>query len=533
MFWADKITDEVVKRYQRVIDAGEPIIVRDEKTASGRVHVGSLRSAAMHALVAEGLKERNIPHVFLFEINDFDPMDGLPTYLDASVYTDHMGKQLYKIPSPDPSAKNFAEYYGREYVGVMEEVGFIPRVYRGSELYLSGKMNTVIRQALEKRHLVRQIYKEESGGERPETWYPLNVVCEHCGKVSTTSVTDFDGEMVTYVCRENAVEWTRGCSHTGKISPFDGTAKLPWKLEWAAKFVVNGVHFEGGGKDHYTKGGSRQVANRICKEVFEYEPPYGVGNEFFLVGGAKMSSSKGAGVSAREIADLLPPHLLRLLLIKSDIGRQVNFDPEGDSIPVLFDHYDKIAEKYWQIGKGAAEEDDDTRIFKKSHVLGDTELLKERFLPRFSQMAFLVQMAHLITEHEVEIMKGSPLTLGDKAEIALRADYAKRWLSSSAPDEFRFVLQTSLPESARNITDAQKTAISNSISAFEALPLWNGETIHSALHGLKEASGLAPKDFFTPFYRSLLGKDSGPKLGWFLSTLDKEFVLKRLHELVG
>lgn len=526
MFWADKLTDETVLRYKSVIEKGEPIIVRDEKTASGRVHVGSLRSASMHGLVAEGLRERNIPCVFLFEINDFDPMDGLPAYLDASIYNEHMGKPLYKIPAPDPTAKNFAEYYGREYLTVMEEVGFIPRVYRASELYLEGKMNDVITTALLKRHRIRQIYKEESGGERPETWYPLNVICENCGKLSTTSVTDFDGEHVSYICRENAVDWTKGCNHTGKISPFNGNAKLPWKVEWAAKFVVNGVHFEGGGKDHYTKGGSRQVANRICKEVFEYEPPYGVGNEFFLVGGAKMSSSKGAGASAREIADLIPPHILRLLLIKSDISRQINIDPEGDTIPVLFDHYDKIAAKYWK-----GEEDDDTRVFIKSHIPGDRLLLRGRFLPRFSQIAFLVQMAHLVTEHEVEVMKGSPLTDDDRAEIALRAEYAKRWLQTSAPDEFRFILQDTLPEDARNITEAQKTALRAVVATFETLTAWNGETIHGALHGLKEGSGLAPSDFFTPFYRSLLGKSSGPKLGWFLSTLDKQFVINRLKEL--
>ena len=528
MFWADTITDEVVRRYKSCIDAGEPIVVRDEKTASGRVHVGSLRSAAMHALVFESLRERGIATTFLFEINDFDPMDGLPTYLDKEVYEQHMGKPLYKIPSPDPSASNFAELYGREYLAAMEEIGFIPRVYRASELYLGGKMNTVIRQALEKRDVIRKIYKEESGGERPETWYPLNVICEQCGKLSTTSVTGFDGERVTYICRENAVDWTKGCGHEGVVSPFDGNAKLPWKVEWAAKFVVNGVHFEGGGKDHYTKGGSRQVSNRVAKEVFDYEPPYGVGNEFFLVGGAKMSSSKGAGVSAREIADLLPPHILRLLLIKSDIGRQINFDPEGDAVPVLYDHYDKIAAKYW---KGEA--DDDTRVFIKSHIPGDTTLLKERFLPRFSQIAFLVQMAHLDTEHEVAAMKGSPLSDLDRAEVALREEYAKRWLATSAPEEFRFVLQKTLPEVARTISDEQKNALEAAAPTLDAVTPWNGETIHAALHGLKEASGLSPKDFFTPFYLALLGKDSGPKLGWFLSTLDKTFVIDRIASMVA
>ena len=44
---------------------------------------------------------------------------------------------------------------------------------------------------------------------------------------------------------------------------------------------------------------------------------------------------------------------------------------------------------------------------------------------------------------------------------------------------------------------------------------------------------ISPKDFFTPFYTSLLGKASGPKLGWFLSTLEKDFVIRRLRELIA
>ena len=112
MFWLDRIFTQIEEELKEKIASGKTLVIRDEKTASGRVHVGSLRSAAMHALVFESLRERGIPTTFLFEINDFDPMDGLPTYLDKAIYEQHMGKPLYKIPSPDPSASNFAEYYG-------------------------------------------------------------------------------------------------------------------------------------------------------------------------------------------------------------------------------------------------------------------------------------------------------------------------------------------------------------------------------------------------------------------------------------
>lgn len=524
MFWADEIAEEVMRRYRGVIDAGTPLKIRDEKTASGKVHVGSLRSAALHAMVADALRSRGVNVDFQFEINDFDPMDGIPSYLDQSEYQKYMGVQLYKIPSPEPGFDNLAELYGTEYVRVLEKIGFGASVYRASELYRSGAMNDVIRKALERRAIVRDIYKRVSGSEKREDWYPFNVVCEQCGNLSATVVTDFDGETVGYTCSPTAVEWAQGCGHEGRISPFDGNGKLPWKLDWAAKFVVQGVHFEGGGKDHYTKGGSRQVAEAIAREVFDHEPPYGVFNEFFLVGGKKMSSSKGNAATAAEMSELLPPHLLRFLLIKSPINRQINFDPEGDAVPVLYDTYDRAAEEYW---KGV--EDDVTKVFSYSHLPEERDRIDQRFLPRFSQVASLVQMPHIGLEEEVAAMKGEPLTVLDLSELSERSEYARYWLDGYAEERFVFALQDALPELAATLSAAQRQALHALADKIEASDELSGQSLHELTHAVKEESGLDPKMFFSAIYTVFLGKESGPKVGWFLSTLEKHFLVTRLR----
>lgn len=526
MFWADTIANEVVRRNQALIDAGGTLVVRDEKTASGRVHVGSLRSAALHALVADILRSRGYNVDFQFEINDFDPMDGIPSYLDEAEYKKYMGVPLCNIPSPEPGYANFAELYGQEYVAVLEKVGFGASVYRASELYRSGAMNECIAKALDQREKVIAIYKEISGSERNPNWYPLNVVCEQCGNLSATKITGWNGELVTYTCASDTIEWAEGCGHAGTISPFNGNAKLPWKLEWAAKFVARGVHFEGGGKDHYTKGGARQVAEAICREVFDHEPPYGVFNEFFLVGGKKMSSSKGNAASAKEMGDILPPHILRLLLIKTPINRQLDFDPEGDAIPVLFDTYDRLAEKTW-----SGVEDDDTQVFKFAHLPSERAIIETHYLPRFSQIAFLVQMPHMDLLAEVAAMKGGELSDVDRAEVAMRADYARGWLANYADEKFIFELQSELPAQAHELSNMQKDALRLFADKLEALEQFDGQAIHELTHVIKEESGLSPKEFFSAMYTVFLGKDSGPKVGWFLSTLMKDFVLERLRSV--
>lgn len=524
MFWAEKIADEVERRYKERIDNGDPIVVRDEKTASGKVHVGSLRSAALHAIVADILRTRGHNVQFFFEINDFDPMDGIPSYLDESEYKKYMGHPLFSVPSPEAGYENFAELYGQEYVEVVNKIGFGAEVYRASELYKTGGMNEAIKMVLDRKEVVHKIYKEVSGSERAADWYPLNVICEHCGNLSATKVTDWDGETVAYTCSSDTIEWAEGCGHHGRISPFDGNASLPWKPEWAAKFMAKGVHFEGGGKDHYTKGGSRQVAEAISREVLEHEPPYGVFNEFFLVGGKKMSSSKGNAATAKDMVELLPAHILRLLLLKTPINRQIDFDPEGDAIPVLFDTYDRLAEKTW-----SGVEDDDTQVFYFAHLPGEREQIAQRFLPRFSQIAFLVQMPHMDIYEEVAAMKGSPLTDEDRSEIDLRAEYARKWLDEYADEKFIFKLSTELPEETSSLTSEQTAALALFADKLEGIDMSDGQAIHGLTHEVKEESGLEPKIFFSAMYVLFLGKDSGPKMGWFLSTLDREMVLKRLR----
>jgi lysyl-tRNA synthetase class 1 len=527
MFWADKLVDQIKKEYQKKIESGQPLVIRDEKTASGRVHIGSLRGVAIHGIISEVLTEQGVKNKYLYEINDFDPMDGLPTYLDKEKFEPYMGMPLCNIPSPDGKVKNFAEYFGQEFIGVIEETGFRPEFYRSSELYKQGKYNEVMKISIENAEKIREIYKKVSGSQKEDKWLPVQMICEKCGKVSTTRAFSFDGEKVEYECVENAVSWTQGCGYKGKNSPFDGKAKLPWKVEWAAKFKILNVDIEGAGKDHSTKGGSRDIAAAICRELFDCSPPFNIPYEFFNVGGRKMSSSKGAGSSSREIADLLPPELLRLLLLGKDPKRVIDFIPDGDTIPILYDTYDKMADAYF-----SGEEDDYSRILKLIHINRE-EKLKKRFLPRFSQIAFVAQMPHMDNYEAVEKMKEAPLTEEDKEEVDYRVRYAKRWLTKFAPEDYKYELQeNTIPEAAKNFSAKQKAGLAKILEYIKLQDQLDGQELHTKVHDVKKETGIDPKELFSAIYLSFLGKDRGPKVGWFLSVLDREFLEKRLEEVI-
>ncbi len=523
MFWADRIAQEIKEKVTPRRGAGKPILIRDEKTASGRVHVGSMRGVAIHGALAAALTDMGVANEFKYEINDFDPFDGLPNYLDASVYGPLLGSQLYKTPSPDPSAPNFAEFYGEEFKKVITDSGYHPEFYRASELYLSGKMDEAIRLVITHAKRIGEIYKEVSGSQKVSEWLPINVICENCGKVSMTKASDFDGETVAYTCVAVKLDWGGiGCGHEGRVSPFGGKAKLPWKPEWAAKWYVLGVDVEGAGKDHSTKGGARDVANHIARDVFGIEPPFDVPYEFFLVGGQKMSSSKGRGSSAREIADLVPPKIFRLALLGKEINQAFNFDPEGETIPTLFDQYDKLADSF-----AAGVQDDYARLFR----LVENNMESEPSVPfrmRFSQLAFAVQMPHIDLYKAAEELKGSALTDADKAELDERARYAKNWLTSYAPEKYRFALQETLPEAASSLSTLQKQALTRIKELLEKST--SPEDLHTGIHALKDELSIPAGELFSAIYLAFLGKKEGPKAGWFLATLDKTFALTRLEE---
>ena len=54
--------------------------------------------------------------------------------------------------------------------------------------------------------------------------------------------------------------------------------------------------------------------------------------------------------------------------------------------------------------------------------------------------------------------------------------------------------------------------------------------IHDEVYAVARELGLDPKKFFQGIYLAFLGDRQGPKVGWFLASLDREFVKTRLRE---
>lgn len=508
MFWADQVAQDLIKSKKHM-----PFWVDDMKTPSGRVHVGALRGVIVHDLVFKALKARGVKANFTYVFEDHDPMDDIPSYLSKEKYEKYLGVPLFKIPSPVEGYEDYAQYYALEFQEVFNKMGCTPKIIWTKDLYTSGQMNSVIKEVLDKTTDVRKIYEEMYKKKLPENWYPFQLYCPSCGKVSTTTVTDWDGSKVTYKCEVDKVKWTKGCGKKGKASPFSDekgmVGKLPWKIEWAAKWKAIGVTVEGAGKDHMSSGGSHDLAKLVCERIINYPVPYPIAYEWLLVGGRKMSSSKGVGASAKDILEILPAELARFMMVRIKVNSQINFDPyEKDTIPVLFDEYQKAADAYL-----SKNNENLARIFELSQV---GEKIQKPPKIRFSILAQWVQMPNM--EENIK-----------KEGLELWAKYAKVWIEKYAPESEKFEVKKELPKVAQSLSEKQKKVLG--LIAKELDRKRTGDELQTRIYDIGKSLGLSGKETFAAIYLSLIGKDHGPKAAWLILSLDKEFVKKRLASI--
>jgi lysyl-tRNA synthetase class 1 len=78
------------------------------------------------------------------------------------------------------------------------------------------------------------------------------------------------------------------------------------------------------------------------------------------------------------------------------------------------------------------------------------------------------------------------------------------------------------------LTDAQKLFIRNLSKRITDAPTVDGPAMHQLIYDAKADVDLKPAEAFQALYRVILGQDSGPKAGWFLASLDRAWLVKRL-----
>ncbi len=528
MDWADELAASVTG----------PQVVNDSKTPSGTVHVGSLRGPVLLDVIVRALRAHDIETTYLYGVDDMDPMDA-QALLTPDAVEAAMGRPLASIPDQEGDGHDsYARHHAGIFIDIFAGLGIRPdRYYWMGEIYPTGALDPYIRLALDRAATVRDIYRRVANVRHPDTWHPLGVVCENCGKVGTTIVTEWDGERVHYECRPALVTWAKGCGHAGWTSPFGGRAKLPWNLEWAAQWSLFGVTIEPNGKDLSTAGGSRDRSDAIAREVFEREPPINVPYEFVNIGGRKMSTSKGRGAAAHTIAEVIPPEQLRFFFLRPRPNQAIEFDPEGtDAIPRLFDEFDRLAAATaGREVRGDLPAGYDS-VFRYSLLSPDADVAAEAgaFRPAFSHLALLLQIPGVDVAERVEAEKGTPLTDRERAILDERIRAARAWLATYAPEGARLeIRRDNLPPEAGEIDQDQRRFLAELSKRSETEAPASGDEWQTLIFDVARKTELLPKRAFEAIYLAFLGRPNGPRAGWLLASLERDFVRERAWQASG
>ena len=501
-----------------------PQVINDSKTPSGPVHVGSLRGVLIHDAVARELRHRGLEVRFRYGIDDYDALDTLPADLPAS-WSDHLGKPLCEVPPPPGSAAaNLGRHYSQSYLEIVGKLGVELEPYRTSELYRKGVLNGEIKDFLDGAAEVCRIYLEVAGSDRPDGWLPLHPICENCGRIGTTQALDWDGSTVSYRCQPELVSWAQGCGFEGRISPFDGRAKLPWKIEWPARWRALGVTLEGAGKDHCTKGGSRHVGARLVREILKFPEPRNIPYEFFLVAGSKMSSSKGIGHSALSISELLPTDLLRYLCLRTPPKSTLNFSTDAEFIYRLFDDYDRLAERIMENSAGAG----DQALWR---VVSTEEKQRPRRGASFRLLSTLLQFPHIDVAAEASRRFDDPLNLAEREALAERTARARLWLDNYAPAASRFEVQTEAPAELKRLEETCVLFLRLLGELIIEQRPEDENRMQTLVFDAAKLTPLAPNQAFIALYTAFLARKQGPRAGSLLNFLERDFVLRRLSEI--
>jgi lysyl-tRNA synthetase class 1 len=459
-----------------------------------------MREVMTAEAVYRALLDRGVEARLIYIADTYDRLRRLYPFLPES-FTEHIGKPLSEIPCPTGCCGSYADHFLNPFLQSMQRLGIKPEIYRADVLYKEGKYVDAIKTALSRKDDIARILKEVSGRDVPEGWSPFDAICPACGRTNTTRVTgfDLDAESVDYAC---------SCGSQGTVS-MRGGGKLVWRVDWPARWPIFKVTVEPFGKDHATAGGSYDTGKRISEEIYGYPAPFPMVYEWIhLKGVGAMHSSTGIVVTIQEMLDVVPPEVLRYLIIRNKPEKHIEFDP---ALPLLslVDEYDQR--------KG------DERAIQLSNISksGPFEI-------PFRHMVTAVQIARGDEDGLFVALKRSGYdVITRREEILGRARNVQTWLDKYAPAYVKFQVQETLPGAVKNLSAPEREALG--ILAGQVDEKTAAE-IHDLVYAVAKEQGLDSKKFFQAIYLAFLGDRQGPKVGWFLASLERDFVRARLKE---
>jgi lysyl-tRNA synthetase class 1 len=505
--WLNQIVDDVLARHPE----GE-ILIESGSSPSGTYHLGHLRELVTCDAVLLEVRRRGRQARHIQFVDDLDGLRKIPVNIPAE-YEKYLGIPLCDVPAPNGFDGSYADYFLQGLIDACATLGIEVDYPRAHEKYRDGFYVPAIERALERIPEVKRALETVSGRTLEDSWSPIQVMED--GRLKKRPFVSLDKEAKT-------IQYEDASGNVQTVGYQDGKVKLDWRLDWPGRWWIQKVAVEPSGRDHMTKGGSYDTGVEIMKDVYEGEPPYPVAYDFInMVGDTKkMSASKGTGLDAMEGASIMPPEVVRYFILRAAPSKRLYFDPVGGVVQ-LMDEFAAFAAK-----------PDKTESEQQLWYIctrGNNENRSVSRVP-FSHLVASYQASLKDADKTLDVIKRTEhkQTAEEDADI-IREElkFIDEWLRLRAPEDVKFSLAEKV--GVDDLSETEQGFLRSLGEKVAAAPAEaDGTYFHERIYELKDQLGLQPKDMFVALYKALIGKSSGPRAGWFLSILPRDWLVRRL-----
>ncbi|MDD2626002.1 MAG: lysine--tRNA ligase [Candidatus Methanomethylophilus sp.] len=511
MHWADVIAKDLAER------SDHPLIATGI-SPTGIIHVGSLREAITGESIRSAVEGLGKDVRLIYLIDSFDPLRKRYDFLPEE-YEKYVGMPICRIPCPCGKHENYAHHFVQPFLDAVDSLGVHCEIIWTHELYEQGKFAECIDQTFQKRQEIIEILHRISGKPADPNYAPYDPVCAKCGRYTKPLFDTYKFPYVEYQC---------SCGYHGKADVRKADGKLTWRLEWPAKWKIFGTAAEPFGKDHAAAGGSYDTGKVIAKEIYGIEPPFPIPYEFVqLKGVGQMHKSLGCSVTGLDAIRMTPPEVLNYLFLRVLPSRAIDYD-SGLGILDMADEYDRMERAYFSHEYTDAEANSVRayEIAQHNHVPKELPLqVSCRHLCNVVQMADTFDEQMKVLGRTVDL---TDATDRDFKRIKRRCDCVTYWLKAFAPDKIKFSVSPTIPAGTKLMMN-DKGFLQSLVSRMNDC-VWEPEVISGIIAETGKISPIGLKNAYKVIYQLLIGKTAGPRLGTFLASMDKQFVINRFNQ---
>ncbi|HEY5827400.1 MAG TPA: lysine--tRNA ligase [Hyphomicrobiaceae bacterium] len=331
--WPFEEARRILKRLETIKGGKDKTVIFETGYGpSGLPHIGTFGEVARTAMVRHAFEVLTEGRIKTRLICFSDDMDGLRKVPDNVPNKDmlaaYLEKPLTSVPDPfDNEHASFAHHNNAMLRGFLDQFGFAYEFMSATETYKAGVFDATLLRMLEVYDKVMDIILPTLGPERRATYSPFLPISPISGRVLQVPMLARSATRgtVTYVDPESGEEIETPV--TG------GRVKCQWKADWALRWTALGVDYEMCGKDLID---SVTLSSKICRALGGVPPESFIYELFLDQEGAKISKSKGNGLTIEEWLTYASPESLSLFMFqKPKAAKRLYFDV----IPRTVDEY--------------------------------------------------------------------------------------------------------------------------------------------------------------------------------------------------